>query len=397
MGFEPITNFWTAAHPQVGNGLMSVFQDPTTQAVWVHAPAPYLRKYVEARTAKPVSYVVVSRLDQIKKEWTKDVKLVCPAALREVVEADGWLVYDTCERLWGEKGVGSWMESTSWSRAQVTEKSVTQLDGGANAPLEDQNADQVKKDATDGSAKTSLEDQEADKEKVADADVAALIETFATVVLDPNQEDYADMYWDDLPAHGLGDDYLECADCGEVQHRTRFSARQRKLGERRKCLECVKAFEQSSTWTGKKNISDTPMAQTAAALEYTTPLFKTWKNVGDELESGSKVSAKKRIDHYASQNVHKRRGDGDGWTTSEEYEEEEHWETEDKWLEKHNEAKVAVTYVAEFNEEPACFLLQVAHGACVLITAAQEVPAHVLNRDDGMFKVVVTASGVEIR
>ncbi|KAJ3162454.1 hypothetical protein HDU86_004936 [Geranomyces michiganensis] len=99
--FSPLAEFWTAQPAHPSNRLMSVYQDPVTREVWVHAPCPDLRPYVESRTGRPVTWVVYEDPALVCTEWTLHAKLVCTADIKAAVEARGFKVFSTVEQLWG--------------------------------------------------------------------------------------------------------------------------------------------------------------------------------------------------------------------------------------------------------------------------------------------------------
>ncbi|KAJ3180093.1 hypothetical protein HDU87_002318 [Geranomyces variabilis] len=217
-------------------------------------------------------------------------------------------------------------------------------------------------------------------------------------------------------------EYIECNECDRELPRENFSGRQRRMPDgRRRCLECTREYEiagqvghanpmvaKSVATTGKVVTSE------GTVLPFRQPLFKTWKNPGEELESGTKVKAHKRAAEYVRTNVRAKVGTG-GWDAVDEEVEEPLWLDDEPWLSSSEPRRqrsgasnmivgedeftvarrgtgVAVVYRPESNDSAAYFILAVAEGAAI-VTGALDVPQETIDNEKRAVRVLVSARG----
>ncbi|KAJ3173616.1 hypothetical protein HDU88_002704 [Geranomyces variabilis] len=217
-------------------------------------------------------------------------------------------------------------------------------------------------------------------------------------------------------------EYIECNECDRELPRENFSGRQRRMPDgRRRCLECTREYEiagqvghahpmiaKSVAATGKVMTSE------GMVLPFRQPLFKTWKNPGEELDSGTKLKAHKRAAEYVQNNVRSKVGTG-GWDAVDEEVEDSHWSDDEPWLSSSQPRRqrsgvtdmivgeneytvarrgtgVAVVYRPKTNESAAYFILAVAEGAAI-VTGAYDVPQKTIDNEKRAVRVLVSARG----
>ncbi|KAJ3184615.1 hypothetical protein HDU87_004018 [Geranomyces variabilis] len=330
---ETQSPFWAAEWPNNIEKFMAVFQDPIIKALWVHSPIPSMRKYVETRAGgHRVDYVIVNGPDEVSEEWVagKRTRLMCTENSKDAVEKTGFVVYATVEETW--KPQPSFNNNNSHNNTVST--SIEELTKITEALT-------LKTTPTNRPVKT---------------------QPFrGPVVVAPPPPGYSEHFF--------------CSGCDQDLHRDLFSKSQRKMSdELRMCVKCTKLYE-NGYFAGDH----------AAAASIPEPLFRTWKEVGEEIpeQQVAKVKTYKRVQHYQQANVRARHGsvgwgptngkndnedDGDAFRTS---------TAANEFERAREDTEVAVVYRPAQNGTPAYYVLKIWHdeAAIVVDSYAKSLPS----------------------
>ncbi|KAJ3015977.1 hypothetical protein HKX48_004276 [Thoreauomyces humboldtii] len=254
---------------------MTIYQDPDTKNLWVHNPAADFRDHLEAMLGPVECIVLCGSIIPPLKEWaTPGVKIACSSVkLKKQLAAIGIEDIRSPEELW------PCSQEPTLPKQPYHEPVVI----GSTGPLAE----------TEKAAVTPL------PSSILTEPIVVAVETTTETFCDMgglDSSDDGDEEEDDL------EDTLRCSDCAQRLPRYQFSGRQLRMqADRRKCLECVRDYERSQSWKGRKHDGDDPSNPSPyTEAESKAPLFKTWKNPGEEIFSGKRTDQQARIDDYVS-------------------------------------------------------------------------------------------------
>ncbi|KAI8588415.1 hypothetical protein BDZ88DRAFT_421983 [Geranomyces variabilis] len=346
---ETQSPFWAAEWPDNAEKFMTVFQDPQTKALWVHSPIPTMRKYVEARSGgRRADYVIVNGPEEVSEEWVtgKRTKLMCTENIKNAVEKSGFVVYATVEETWKSQ-----------------------------PPSNDNDISCSIEELTESTEKLTL--------KTTPTNRPSKTQPFrGPVIVAPAPPGYCELFF--------------CSGCDQDLHRDFFSKSQRKISDdHRMCVKCTKLYE-NGYFAGDH----------AAAASIAQPLFRTWKEVGEEIpeEQVAKVKTSKRVRHYQQNNVRSRHGSiGWGNTANGDDGDEEDYRAAfrtstaaDEYDRARENTDVAVVYRCAQKGSPAYYVLKIwrDEAAIVVDPYAKSLPAkNVVHAEKVPVSVVVGPGG----